>query len=61
MENPNIETFLKELDLLSRKHGIWIEVEDTRFSAWLVDQDFNILTDNFYNDEDTQEYIAERN
>jgi hypothetical protein len=54
----NVEKFLNELDLLSRKHGVWIEIRDTD-EANLVDENFDELTTTFYCDEDTQEYKGE--
>ena len=52
-----IDGFLKELNRLSRKHGVWIETTSDD-SVTLVNEDLEIIGIGLYNDADTQEYCV---
>lgn len=49
--------FLKELDELSRKYGIWIEVDEKLAGIALVNEDLDVIAV-VYRDECTQEYLV---
>lgn len=55
-----LSKFLEELDELSRKHEIWIQVNDTNYVD-LIDGEYNVIAKGLYNDENTQEYLVEEN
>lgn len=55
-----LRKFLEELDELSRKHEIWIQVNDTNYVD-LIDGEYNVIAKGLYNDENTQEYLVEEN
>ncbi|EMI10387.1 hypothetical protein [Anoxybacillus gonensis] len=49
--------FLKELDELSRKYGIYIEVGENSDGITLVNEDLDVIAV-VYLDKDTQEYLV---
>jgi hypothetical protein len=54
-----LSKFLKELDSLSRKYGIWIEVDENADGVALVNKDLDVVAVGLYCDEDTQEYLVQ--
>jgi hypothetical protein len=54
-----LSEFLKELDTLSRKYGIWIEVDENADGIALVNEDLDVIAVGLYCDEDTQEYLVQ--
>lgn len=59
MGKSNIQSFLDELDLLSRKHGVWIEVDPhEKNSVSLIDENLDTIAYDFHCEEDSQEYKA---
>lgn len=54
----NLKKFLEELDLLSRKHGVWIDTSQISESVDLIDEDLRVIAGGLYCDDDTQEYLV---
>jgi hypothetical protein len=54
-----IREFLKELDTISRKYGIWIEVDENADGIALVNEDLDVIAVGLYCDDDTQEYLVQ--
>lgn len=50
--------FLGELDVLSRKYGIWIDVNEYSETVNLVNEDLDVIAVGLHCDEDTQEYLV---
>lgn len=55
---PNKEQFLKDLDTISRKNGVWIE-NDPFEGANLIDEGLDTIARGLALDDDTQEYYIE--
>lgn len=49
--------FLEELDMLSRKHKIWIQVNDTDMVD-LIDENYETIAAGLHCDESSQQYLV---
>lgn len=51
-----VQEFLKELDEISRKHGVWLNLDDVEGSLDLEDAECKVVAEGLSIDPDSQEY-----